>query len=161
MARSLKVRKPRRGELSKLDHLLCAQLHPRQHRRAQAILLYGEGLSGVAIAAALHVHPLTVYADLQAFARSGLQCLQPPRHGGPAKLLSAAQEALICHLADQSPLEVGRPFSRWTLANLRAHLIKERVVKRISREQVRRVLQKGGCTLPASAAKSSVTTRNG
>lgn len=161
MSRSLKVRKPRRTELRKLDGLLCEDLHPQQLRRAQALLLYGEGLCGVEIAAALGAHPLTIYADLRAFARNGLRCLQPPAHGGQPKQLTAAQEALICRLADGSPIDLGRPFSRWTLQKLRAYLLKERIVTHISREHLRRVLKKGGCMLPASGAKSSATTRSG
>lgn len=161
MARSLKIRPPRLTEFRKLDQLLCAELHPRQQRRAQAILLYGEGLSGVDIAAALGAHPLTVYADLHAFAASGLGCLQQPRTGGPAKLLNQEQEARICRLAETSPIDLGLPFSRWTLRRLRAYLVRERIVPKISREHLRRVLQKGGCTSPASGAKSSATTRSG
>jgi transposase len=161
MSRSLKVRKPRRTELRKLDRLLCEDLHPRQLRRAQTVLLYGEGLNGVDIAAALGAHPLTIYADLRSFAASGLRCLQPPPHGGQPKQLSAAQEAHICRLADCSPVDLGRPFSRWTLAKLRAYLLKERVVAHISREHLRRVLRKGGCTSPASGARSQAPTRSG
>ena len=161
MARSLKVRTPRLAEFRKLDQLLCDELHPRQQRRAQAILLYGEGLSGVDIAASLGAHPLTIYADLRAFAAAGLGCLQPPRTGGPAKLLSQEQEARICRLAEASPIDLGLPFSRWTLRRLRAHLVRERIVPRISREHLRRVLRKGGCASPASNAKSSAATRSG
>jgi transposase len=161
MSRSLKIRKPRRTELRKLDGLLCQDLHPRQLRRAHAILLYGEGLAGVDIAAALGAHPLTIYADLRAFASGGLRCLQPPAHGGQSKQLTAAQEARICQLAASSPVDLGRPFSRWTLQKLRAYLLKERIVAHISREHLRRVLQKGGCTLRASNAKSSAVTRSG
>jgi transposase len=161
MARSLNIRTPRLAEFRKLDQLLCAELHPRQHRRAQAVLLHGQGLSGVDIAAALGVHPLTIYADLRAFAAAGLGCLQPPRRGGPAKLLDPEQEARICHLAEASPIDLGLPFSRWTLRRLRAYLIKERVVGRISREHLRRVLRKGGCATPASSARSLAATRSG
>ncbi len=106
------------------------------------------------------VHPLTVYADLRAFAAAGLECLQPPRKGGPAKLLNQEQEARICHLADLSPIDLGLPVSRWTLCRLRAYLIKERIVQRISREHLRRVLKKGGCTLRASGAKSLAATHS-
>jgi transposase len=161
MSRSLKVRKPQRTELQKLNGLLCQDLHPQQLRRAQAILLYGEGLSGVDIAAALAAHPLTIYADLWAFASDGLQCLVPPPHGGQPKQLTPAQEAYICQLALGSPIDLGRPFSRWTLATLRAYLLKERVVSHISREQVRRVLKKGACALPAASAKSSAMIGSG
>ena len=138
MARSLKVRTPRPAEFRKLDQLLDAELHPRQRRRAQVILLHGEGVSGVDMAAALAVHPLTVYADLRAFAAAGLGCLQPPRTSGPAKLLDREQESRICRLAEGSPIDLGLPFSRWTLRRLRAYLVKERIVPHISREHLRR-----------------------
>ncbi len=55
MARSLNIRKPRTSELRKLDTLLAEDLHLQQRRRAQAILLYGEGLSSVEFAAARRV----------------------------------------------------------------------------------------------------------
>lgn len=143
MARSLKIRKPRSAEIRKIEHMLAQDLHPKSQRRAYAILLYGEGLSGVDIAAALHVGPLTIYQDLRAFAQQGLVCLKPPPTGGPLKQLDETQEAEILRLAQLSPIDLGLPFSRWSLSKLRDYLQQQRLVKRISREHLRRVLKKG------------------
>jgi transposase len=145
MARSLKVRRLRASERRKLEKMLTGDLHPQQRRRAQVLLLYSEGLTGVEIAAGLQFHPQTVYQDLRAFAQEGLAALQPPARGGAAKQLTIEQEAEIGRLAELSPIEVGQPYGRWSLANLRAYLLKARIVKQISREHLRRVLKKGGC----------------
>ena len=57
MARFLKIHQPRAQELRKLNRLVADDLHPRSRRCAQVIVLYGEGLQGVDIAATLRVHP--------------------------------------------------------------------------------------------------------
>ncbi len=160
MARSLKIRKPRGSEIRQIEQLLTQDLHSQQQRRAQAILLYGAGLSGVDIAAALHVHPLTIYRDLHVFAEAGLASLQRPQAGGAIKQLSQAQEAQIWYLGGLSPLELGLPFARWSLTTLRGYLLKQRIASHISREHLRRVLKKGAFACCASNAKSSAPIRN-
>ncbi len=158
MARSLKIRKPRAAELRRCDQLSCTELHPQQQRRVQALLLHAEGLCGVQIAAALQAHPRTIYRDLQAFARHGLRCLRPPAPGGAPKRITAAQEDEMLRLAQLEPLELGQPYGRWSLTTLRDYFIKARVVRCISREQVRRVLRKGGCACVACSANCKVQT---
>jgi hypothetical protein len=49
------------------------------------------------------------------------------------------------------------PFARWSLAKLRAYLIRHRVVQAISREHLRRVLKKGGSGCGGFVASSSAT----
>jgi hypothetical protein len=68
--------------------------------------------------------------------------------------LTSAQHKAIWRLAEQSPLAKGLPFARWSLAKSRAYLIRERLVKAISREHLRRVLKKGGSVCAACAANS-------
>lgn len=160
MARSLKIRKPRGNEQRKLEHSLHEDLSPPQLRRAQAILLYGEGWAGVDIAAALHVHPVTVYQDLRQFAAHGLPCVSATTRRGRPALFTAAQAQLARQLVDGSPIEQGLPFARWSVRRLCDYLIKERVVRRVSRETVRQWLKKGASTSPASGANSSATTRS-
>jgi transposase len=160
MARSLKVRKLRAGERRKLEQMLMQELHPQQRRRAHVLLLHSERLTGVEIAAGLQSHPQTIYQDLHAFAQVGLACLQPPATGGATKQLTAEQEAEMQRLADLPPIEVGQPHGRWSLAKLRAYLLKARLVKRISREHLRRVLKKGGCTFAVCGASWSAPIRN-
>ena len=153
MARSLKIKSPSSSELHQLNQLLCQDLTRQVHRRAQAILLYGEGLTGVEIAKSVNAHPLTIYQDLRLFDKHGLACLQNTKRRGREKQLTDDQEQRICRLAEQSPIELGQAFSWWSLSKLRRYLIKERIVRQISREHLRRVLKKGGCVLPVSVAK--------
>ena len=161
MARSLKIRKPRRAEIRRLAALLAETDHPFVQRRAQAILLYGAGLSAVDIAAALAVDPRTIYRDLQAFKQAGLACLQPPAPGGATPRLKAPQLTALWRLAETPPLELGLPYGRWTLGKLRTYVRQTRIVKEISREHLRRVLKKGGCTFSGSNARASAMIRSG
>jgi len=160
MARSLNIRKPRGSQIRKIEQMLTDDLHPQQRRRAQAILLHGEGLSGVDIATALRVNPLTIYKDLRAFESLGLAALTPPPRGGASRQVDQAQEAEVLRIAQLSPIDLGLPFARWSLAKLRDHLLKRRVIKSISREHLRRLLKKGAFASLESSAKSSAATRS-
>lgn len=155
MSRPLTVRKPNADELQQLHQWLEQPLKSWQRRRAEVLLLYAADGSTTAIARLLHVHRNTVYADLRAFARHGLSALSRPRKLGAPPRLSTRQIAAIWHLADRSPTTLGLPFGRWSLAKLRAYLIRERIVPAISREHLRRVLKKGGTLFATSGASSS------
>jgi transposase len=144
MARPLTVRPPTAGQLRRIHRCLEGPLRPWQRRRAEALLLLAAGHTAAFIAGLLDVHVKTTYADLHAFGRHGLRCLQPTRRVGAPPRLTPAQLKAIWRLAEQSPLARGLPFARWSLAKLRAYLIRERLVKAISREHLRRVLKKGG-----------------
>jgi transposase len=121
-------------------------------------------LDAIAIADLLEVHVNTIYADLHIFDQQGLSCLQQPRAVGAPAHLRADQLTAIWHLAEQSPIELGLPFGRWSLAKLRDYLMQQRLLrplKRVSREHLRRLLKKGGCAYAASNASSSAKTRSG
>lgn len=155
MSRPLIVRKPTAEELDQLHHWLEQPLKSWQRRRAEVLLLYAADGSASAIAQFLHVHRNTVYADLHAFARHGLSALSRQRKLGAPPRLSKKQIAAIWRLADRAPTTLGLPFGRWSLAKLRAYLIRERIVPAISREHLRRVLKRGGTGCAASSASSS------
>jgi transposase len=152
MARPLRIRKPRAAELRRLHQLLEGPLQSWQRRRIEALLLYAAGLDGQAIAPLLGVHRNTIYADLHAFHQHGLASLQGPRGLGAPARLTQSQIATICRLADQSPTALGLPYGRWSLAKLRAYLLKQRILKAISREHLRRLLEKRGFISAASDA---------
>jgi len=158
MPRSLTIRKPRAAELRQLHRLLEDPLRPRQRRRAEALLLYAAGLDGQAIARLLAAHGNTIYADLRAFHQQGLASVRQPRGAGAPARLTAAQAAEIYRLAELSPSAVGLPYGRWSLAKLRAYLLKRRLVKAISREYLRRLLEKRGSTSAVSGASWSAPT---
>jgi transposase len=152
MSRFLTIPKPRPLQLHKIHGLLEEPLHSRQRRRAEAILLYAAGLDAQAIARLLRVHGNTIYADLHAFQQEGVAAVQqPPAAGAPARI-TAGQVATICRLADTSPTAVGLPGGRWSLATLRAYLLKQRIVRALSREHLRRLLEKKGSTSAAFGA---------
>jgi transposase len=154
MARPLTVRPPTAQQLRRIHRCLETPLQPWQRRRAEALLLLAAGHRATFIAGLLDVHVNTVYADLQAFARLGLRCLQPTRRRGAPPRLTLAQFKAIWRLAERSPLALGLPFARWSLTKLRAYLIRKRLVKAISREHLRRVLKKGGSICVACVANS-------
>jgi transposase len=89
------------------------------------------------------VHPNTVYADLQAFEREGLAYVRPLPVGGTPRRISDQQLNAIWNWAEYLPSDLGLPDPRWTLTNFREFLVKrQRVLKRISLEHLRRLLKK-------------------
>jgi transposase len=151
MPRSLTVRRPRLVEIRRPPQLLEGELRAWQRRRAEIILLSAAGLNATDIVAVLEVHVHTVDADLHAFEREGLASIHQRWCLGALPRLTAEQQVAIGRLAEGPPSELGLPSGRWSLAKRRAYLIRRRLVKRISREHLRRGLEKGDS---ASAASS-------
>jgi transposase len=161
MTRTLTVRKPTRREIQELELMLEGELSSQAHRRAETILYYGLGLNGRQLAEALHVHPNTVYADLQAFEREGLACVRPVSVGGAPRRISDQQLNAIWHWAESLPRDLGLLDPRWTLANFRDFLVnRQRVLKRISLEHLRRLLKKKIFVFAGSRVNSPASIRN-
>ena len=161
MTRTLAIRKPSRHEVQELELMLEGELSSQARRRAETILYHGLGLNGRQLAEALHVHPNTVYADLQAFEREGLACVRPLPVGGAPRRISDQQLNAIGHWAESLPRDLGLPDPRWTLTNFRDFLVKRQcVLKRISLEHLRRLLKKKTFTFVGSHANSSALIRN-
>jgi transposase len=152
MSRSSAVRKPRSPELRQLHRLLEGPLRPGPRRRAETLLLHAAGVSASDIARLLGVHPHTTCADLWAFQRCGLDASRQPRRRGAPPRLTRAQVAAIWRLAETPPYELGLPYGRWSLHKLRAYLLSRRALRAISREHLRRLLQKGGSPSAACSA---------
>src|SRR5215204_7042076 len=161
MPRSLKVQRPRAADIRRLEAELEEFPQSRQRRRAEAILLHAAGLEATAIAQALAAHPNTIRADLHAFDRDGLRAVAAAGSRPTPRGFTPEQLAEVCRLAETAPYELGLPWGRWSLAKLRNYLLKERFCPHLSREHLRRLPRKGGCTLPASGARSSARTRSG
>lgn len=158
MARHLAARKPTQREFRWLNELLEETEVPWQQRKAQALVLHAAGMSAQQIAQALGVHPNTIYADLAAFDQQGLASVTHRRPMGPPVRLSASLRERILDLSQRPPAQVGLPYGRWSLATLRAYLIQHRLLPTISREQLRQVLKKGGCTSGTSSGNCSART---
>ena len=149
MPRPLTVRKPHRAEIDYLNAALEQEITARQRRRAEVLVLYAAGLEGTDIALALDIHPNTVYSDIKAFERCGLDCVHHRMRGGAPVRIAEAKRAEILCLAETPPGEVGLPYGRWSLSKLRQYLLEHRIVPAISREHLRQVLKKGGCAFAA------------
>ena len=116
------------------------------------LVFYAAGLEGVDIARALDIHVNTVYSDVRAFERYGVDCIHHRLRGGAPVRIAEAQRAEILRLAEMSPGDVGLPYGRWSLSKLRQYLLQHRIVPAISREHLRQALKKGGCAFVTSNA---------
>ncbi len=112
----------------------------RKLTRARILRLADEGNTDEEIAAALHVHRITVERTRRRFVEGGVEqaLSERPRPGGRPKL-DGRQEAMLVALACSQAPE-GR--SRWTLQLLADRLVELDVVDTISDETVRRTLKK-------------------
>jgi transposase len=156
MSRSSTIRSATPTELDQLHRLLKQPLQPWQRRRLETVLLHRAGHTAVDIAALLGIHVNTVYSDLRLFHRCRLPGLLSRRRLGAPPRLTAQQRRTICRLVEQAPTELGLPYGRWSLSKLRDYLLSHRLVRRISREHLRRVLKKGGTRCAASLANCGV-----
>lgn len=142
MSQMSKVRRPTANEIRQLHQRLLTLTDPHQKRRAEALTLYGMGLTPGEIATVQAVHPNTVYKDLQGFAQVGLEAVTQLCASGAPRQITENQIAQIVQLAGQSPQEVGLPYGRWSLRKLRAYLLKRRIIKSLGRERLRQLLKK-------------------
>jgi len=116
---------------------------PRADRRvrAQIVLAGFRGLNEAEIAAALHVGRATVRRWLRRFRRAGILGL----HTLPRRpVLTQPMQQAIRRFATRDPRHYGIDQSAWTLELLRRALVRQRVVRAISIEQLRRVLHERG-----------------
>lgn len=146
MPRPLTIRKPTAAEFRRLNQLIEEAPTPRQQHRAHAAVLYYTGMNAREIAIALGVHPNTIYADLEAFGRHGLASIAQVAPTGTPARLNAWQTEEIGRIARRDPGECGEPYGHWSLATLRAYLIRHRILRHISRERLRQLLKKGVST---------------
>lgn len=153
MSRQLKVRAPSGAEMRRLCQILEESTNARLCRWAEALLFYGAGLDAQSIAEALALHINTIYACLHRFALMGISLFEcVPPQGAPARI-TAVQINEMAQIAEQSPTELGLPYGRWSLAKLQDYLIYQRhLVKRISREHLRRLLKKSRFTYATFSA---------
>ena len=162
MSRLLKVRLPSAAEMRQLRQILETSTNARLCRWAEVLLFYAAGLNAQSIADALAVQVNTIYSCLHRFAHLGVALFQRTRRPGAPTRITAAQIDEIAHSAEQSPIEFGLPYGRWSLANLREYLLHQRrLLKAISREHLRRLLKKRIFVSATFNANSSVTIRNG
>ena len=119
---------------------------PRRDRalRAQIVLASGRGLNEAEIAAALHIGRLTVRRWLRRFRRAGILGLQTQPRGA---VYSHQVRQQIVRIATGEPRRYGVNRPAWSLNTLQSALIRNRTVRSISLEYLRRVLRGAGVSL--------------
>jgi transposase len=165
MSQTIKVRRPTAKEVRQLNQGLLTLTDPHQKRRAEALTLYGMGLTPTEIATAQAVHLNTVYKDLQAFADVGVKAVTQLCASGAPCQITEEQIAQVVKLATQSPQEVGMPYGRWSLRKLCVYLIKRRIIKVLGRERLRQLLKKrfllSADTTQIGQSRSAPTSNSG
>jgi transposase len=153
--------RPARPLSRELQHALESLARsPRLDRslRAQIVLASSQGLNETEIAAALHIGRETVRRWLRRFRKAGILGLQTlSRH---TAIAPRTRQAII-RIANRPPRRNGTNRTAWSLNSLHAALLRQRVVRGISRESLRRILSEAGIELdgeqPAAYQDRSAT----
>lgn len=153
------VRKPDKRQLKILQNFIDTHDDAAKLRRAEILMLFAKGMSGRDIAETIGVHENTVYGCLRAFSELGVSSVFEMNRGGATPCISDRQKAEIIRIANLPPSEFDLPYGRWSLPNLRNHLIRTKVVDAISKEHLRRILKKGGSSTARSNASSQDWTQ--
>jgi hypothetical protein len=154
-----------RGQREILEQIVRRNKSQQQHaKRAQIILMGGDGLGNVQIADALNVDRKMVYrwrerwlgqiehldqveaeaqADEKALSEAILSTLSDAPRPGTSIQYSAETVCQIIAVSCEDVSECGYPLSHWTPQVLRAEVIKRKIVKNISVRHIGRFLKRG------------------
>jgi transposase len=118
---------------------------PAQRQRAAIVIERRKGASITAIALRLRVHRDTVRRWLARHRRNGLAGLMHGNaHRERRRKFDEAACLAIREVACQDPRVLGENFAVWSLYKLRRHLLRAEVVKGISVERLRQLLERSG-----------------
>ena len=119
-------------------------------RRAQVVDMSRRRYSAPEIAQALDATSDWVRGVIHDFNAIGLEALVPAWSGGRPRTITTEMRARIVEIVDSRPQELGEPYATWSLATLRAYLIKTAAVGTISKERLRVILHEEGRTTIAT-----------
>ena len=142
---------PLSDEVQQGIEALAQSSRPEVARRARVVLARSRGLSETEVATALGVGRSCVRRWLQRFQRHGILGLQTVRRSSHPLVFTAEVRAAIVRHAQMAPQQLGHTGTHWSLRALRAALIRQRVVKKISIQHLRRILAEGGVSLRSQA----------
>jgi transposase len=138
---------PLSDEVQRGLEVLARGTRPEISRRAQVVLARSRGLSEVEIASALGIGRSCVRRWLQRFQRHGILGLQAARRPSHPLVFTHDVRAAIVRHAQMEPRQLGFSGARWSLRALRAALIRQRVVRKISIQHLGRILAEAGVSL--------------
>lgn len=160
MPRLVHFNKPTRQELRQLLGWLESNVDSRVRQRIEVILALCTLPTATEVALLCNVHLNTVLRYVRHFNQRRLRWITRQHRGGPPRQVSPRIVRQIVGLANQSPTALGLPYGTWSLAWLQWFLVKRRkLVRRISREHLRRLLKKRAFIFGASNTRSTAKTR--
>ena len=115
-------------------------------QRAQILLASDSKVAAPEIARVLQTDENQVRRVIAAFNADGMESLRPPTGGGHPRRIDDDTREAIRDIALARPCDLGEPATRWSLCRLRRYLIRHKVVRSISKEHLRRVLNRMGIT---------------
>ncbi len=133
---------------------LTQHLNVEVGRRARIVLARSAGLNETEIATALGVGRNSVRRWTQRFQRHGILALQTARRRVAPTVFTPEIRLAIATYAGRSPSDVGIQRNTWSLRALRAALIRDRVVDKISIQHLRRILADRESPAHAAAVSS-------
>ncbi|MCY0955337.1 IS630 family transposase [Streptomyces sp. H27-S2] len=146
MAEPVRARRLTDDEGQRLQRIVRRGRHESVRvRRALIIMASASGTPVTAIARLVAAHEDTVRDVIHAFNERGLAALDPQWAGGRPRLISDEEREFITATAKTRPVQLGRPFTHWSLRKLADYLARNRVrVVKISRERLRQILREHG-----------------
>jgi len=149
MPRKMRVRELSEEELSFLERASKGKDYKARMRAEMVLLNRREGLSARKIASRLNLHRHTVEERITRFNESGMEglMLDIPFPGRPREISEQEREAIF-RTALSKPSELGLPYTTWSSSKLRNYLVENGLVRKISPDWVRQLLQKRGSGSP-------------
>ena len=141
---ALYVRKLEEPEVQELHHLIAHDESDLPASRLHIVQLSAEGKRVPEISEEVDLHPINVRKWIHRFNQEGLDGLRSGKSPGRPPLFSDKQRRQISRIAMTNPRVLGQSFSKWSLQRLRKYLIEQAVVKCISVETVRQIVQAQG-----------------
>jgi len=155
MSRSLHFHKPTAAESRQLLHWLETITDPTVRQRIEVIVMLCILPIATEVAQLFNLHLNTVLYYVRCFNHRRLRWITARRKGGPSRRISRRIERRIAAFAQQTPTTLGLIYGTWSWARLQWFVTKKRkLLRRISREHLRRILKKTAFVCGASSARS-------
>lgn len=133
---------PQEGQ--KLQRLAHRSRDACTARRAAIVLCSAQEMSVPQISGTVFADPGHIRSVLKEFNERGFEALKAGKSTGRPRRFTDEVREQIVQIALSHPRKLGKPFTHWSLAKLREHLIAAAVVESISAETVRKILVERG-----------------
>lgn len=140
------VRELSRKEGNQLKHTIRKGSNPVKVRRSLVVLASAQKMKVPEISRLYHMSPEHIRKIIHRFNQEGMSSLAPQYGGGRPRTFTAEQRADIVELAQIPPNVLGYPFTQWSLSKLKQAAEQKRIVKDISIETIRVILDEADIT---------------